>query len=61
MILSMRTLARSVIEHDKRESSSLAILEQELRQRVRFTLGLLYTCNKVDRHGKAALLWRSIR
>lgn len=61
MILSMRTLARSVIEHDKGESSSLDILEQELQQKARFTIGLLYTYNKTDRHGKVALLWRSIR
>lgn len=61
MTPSMRTLARSVIEHDKGESSSLAILEQELQQVVRFTLGLLYTYNKTDRYGKAALPWRSIR
>lgn len=61
MILTMRTFVRSVIEHDKGESSSRAILEQELQQKARFTLGLLYTYNKTDRHGKAALLWRSIR
>jgi hypothetical protein len=61
MILSMRTLLRSVIEHDTRERSSLAILEQELQQKARFTLGLLYTYSKAGRHGKAALLWRSNR
>jgi len=61
MILSMTTLAKSVIEYDKGGNSSLAILKQELQQKVRFTLELLYTYNKADRHGKAALLWRSIR
>jgi hypothetical protein len=61
MILSMRTLATSVIEHDKGESSSLDILEQELQQEARFTIGLLYTYNKKDRRGKVALLWRYIR
>lgn len=61
MILPMRTLARSVIKHDKGESPSFVILEQEFQQKVRFTDGLLYIHAKTDRHGKAALQWRSIR
>jgi hypothetical protein len=60
MILSMRTLGRSVIEHDTEESPCVAILEQELQQKIRFALGILYTYNKKVRHGKAALQWRSI-